>query len=117
MLNLTRAQTLAGNSSIRTQARAERGCRVTTARAAHHGTFLPHCQSGSGGARQLPGGIGDGSQHRVQAVVPRYDQFLKRRQGRALVKAPGVKVPSKVARRAGGSLPRRNAIKRIEYFS
>ena len=111
MLNFTGAQTLPRDSSLGTQPRTESGSRVATARAAHHRTFLPHRQCGSGGARQLSGCICDGRQYRVQAVLPGSDQLLQGQQGRALVEVAG-----HVAGPAEGSLRRRIAIKYAKYF-
>src|SRR6202795_602947 len=88
MLNFTGAQTLPRDSSLGTQPRTESGSRVAAACAADHRAILPHRQGGSGGARQLPGGICDGREHWVQAVVPGCDQLLQRRQSRALVQVP-----------------------------
>ena len=111
MLNFTGAQTLPRDSSLRTQPRTESGSRVATARAAHHRAVLPHRQRGSRGARQLPGGVGDGLEHRVETVVSGCDQFLQGRQGRALVK-----VAREVAGPAGGSLRQRIAIQALSIF-
>ncbi len=79
MLNFTGAQALPRNTRLRTQLRPESGSLVATARAAHHRALLPHRQRGSGGSRQLPGGVCDGPEYRVQAVVPGCDQLLQGR--------------------------------------
>src|ERR1019366_9631092 len=107
MMNSTGAQTLARDSSLRTQPRTESGSRIAIARAAHHRAVLPHRQCGSGGACQLSGGICDGRQYRVPAVVPACDQLLQGRQGCAFVQVAGP---------AGGSLRRRIAAKSSECF-
>ena len=77
VLNFPGAQTLPRDSSLGTQSRAESGSHVAAARATHHRAVPPHSQCGPGGARQLPGGICDGREHWVQAVVPGRDQLLK----------------------------------------
>ena len=85
MLDLSGAQTLARNSSLRTQMRAQNRGEVATARAAHHRPFLPHRQRGSGGPSQLPGDIRNRPKNEIQAVVSSIDQLLERPQNRPLV--------------------------------
>ena len=108
MLNLPGAQALPRDSSLGIQPRTQSGSRVATACAADHGAILPHRQRGSGGARQLSGGICDGREHRVQAVVPGCDQLLQGRQSCALIQVTGG-----VADPAGRSLLQRIAINTI----
>jgi len=111
MLNLPAAQTLPADSGLRTQPRTENGSRVTSARSAHHRAVLPHRQRGSGGARQLLGGIRDGREHRVQTVVPGGNHLLQRRQRGALVQ-----IARHAAGPAGGSFRQSIAIQRAEDF-
>src|SRR3984893_14439002 len=85
ILNFPGAQALPRDSSLGSQARAECGSRIAAARPADHRAILPHRQCGSGGTRQLPGGICYGREHRVQAMVPGCDQLLQGRHGWAVV--------------------------------
>jgi hypothetical protein len=85
MLSFTGAQTFAGDSRVRAQARAESGSGFATARAAHHGAILPHGQRGTGGAGQPAGRIRDGLEQRVEAVVSGCNQFFQRRKGGVFV--------------------------------